>query len=67
MSFWLSSVSASANTCQSTVQPTPVATPVENMITEQDIPANMELFTAYLGSWRDTADTDKGESFYTFG
>lgn len=50
-----------------TVSPTPVATPTENMISQQDIPAGMELFTAYLGSWRDTADTDKGESFYTFG
>jgi len=44
-----------------------VATPVDNMIAEKDIPASMELFTAYLGSWRDAADTDKGESFYTFG
>lgn len=50
-----------------TVKPTPVATPVENMITQDDIPSNMELFTAYLGSWRDTADPDKGQSFYTFG
>jgi hypothetical protein len=37
------------------------------MISQEDIPANEELFTAYLGSYRDTADTDKGESFYTFG
>lgn len=37
------------------------------MISQQDIPAASELFTAYLGSWRDTADADKGESFYTFG
>lgn len=50
-----------------TVTPEPVATPVENMITQQDIPSNAELFTAYLGSWRDTNDADKGESFYTFG
>lgn len=50
-----------------TVQPQPVATPVENMITQDDIPQSAELFTAYLGSWRDANDPDKGESFYTFG
>jgi hypothetical protein len=50
-----------------TVKPTPVKTPVENMIAQDDIPANMELFTAYLGSWRDAAEPDKGQSFYTFG
>ncbi|TVY64292.1 Aspergillopepsin-1 [Lachnellula suecica] len=50
-----------------TVTPTPVATPVENMISEQDIPQTAELFTAYLGSWRDASEPDKGESFYTFG
>lgn len=50
-----------------TVQPTPVQTPVENMITQVDIPKSAELFTVYLGSWRDTNDADKGESFYTFG
>jgi hypothetical protein len=50
-----------------TVKPTAVATPVENMISEKDIPTSAELFTAYLGTWRDTADADKGESFYTFG
>jgi len=50
-----------------TVKPTAVATPVENMISQQDIPQDAELFTAYLGSWRDTNDADKGESFYTFG
>ena len=37
------------------------------MITQSDIPKNSELFTAYLGSVKDTADPDKGESFYTFG
>lgn len=50
-----------------TVQPTPVQTPVENMISQSDIPSSAELFTAKLGSWRDTAEADKGESFYTFG
>jgi hypothetical protein len=45
----------------------PVQTPVQSMITQEDIPQTAELFTAYLGSWRDTNDPDKGESFYTFG
>jgi len=50
-----------------TVTPTPVQTPVENMISQDDIPKTAELFTANLGSWRDANDPDKGESFYTFG
>jgi Eukaryotic aspartyl protease len=50
-----------------TVKPTRVQTPVENMISQQDIPQNAELFTTYLGSWRDANEPDKGESFYTFG
>lgn len=50
-----------------TVTPTPAQTPVENMITQQDIPATAELFTANLGSWRDASEPDKGISFYTFG
>ena len=50
-----------------TVTPNPVQTPVENMITESDIPKASELFTAYLGSVKDSADPDKGQSFYTFG
>lgn len=37
------------------------------MITQTDIPKSQELFTAYLGSWRDASDPDKGQSFYTFG
>ena len=41
--------------------------PVENMISQADIPKSAELFTAKLGSWRDTDEPDKGESFYTFG
>ncbi|KAK4546892.1 hypothetical protein LTR36_001624 [Oleoguttula mirabilis] len=43
-----------------TVTPTPVQTPVENMITQSDIPQSAELFTAFLG---DTTEN----SFYTFG
>ncbi|KAF8853059.1 aspartic proteinase precursor [Acephala macrosclerotiorum] len=50
-----------------TVTPTPVQTPVENMISQQDIPQTAELFTANLGSWRDANEPDKGVSFYTFG
>lgn len=50
-----------------TVKPTPVQTPVENMISQEDIPKSAELFTAYLGSWRDANEPDKGQSFYTFG
>ncbi|KAL8687118.1 MAG: hypothetical protein Q9224_005248 [Gallowayella concinna] len=50
-----------------TVKPKPVATPVENMITQSDIPKTSELFTAYLGSYKDENDVDHGVSFYTFG
>ncbi|KAA6414078.1 MAG: aspartic endopeptidase [Lasallia pustulata] len=51
-----------------TVTPKPVQTPVENMILQDDIPKDMELFTAHLGSWRDAADpNNEGASFYTFG
>jgi len=50
-----------------TVTPTPVKTPVDNMIAQDEIPSSAELFTAYLGSWRDADEADKGESFYTFG
>lgn len=50
-----------------TVQPTPVQTPVGNMAAQGDIPSTSQLFTAYLSSWRDTNDPDKGQSFYTFG
>ncbi|KAJ5972018.1 uncharacterized protein N7479_001936 [Penicillium vulpinum] len=50
-----------------TVKPQAVSTPVENMISQSDIPKSAEIFTAKLGSWRDTDELDKGESFYTFG
>lgn len=50
-----------------TVKPQRVQTPVENMITQEDIPQQAELFTAYLGSWRDATGTVQSESFYTFG
>lgn len=50
-----------------TVKPQPVKTPVDNMITQSDIPKSASLFTAKLGSWRDANEPDKGASFYTFG
>lgn len=50
-----------------TVKPEAVSTPVENMISQSDIPKSAALFTAKLGSWRDSDEPDKGESFYTFG
>lgn len=42
-----------------TVTPTPAHTPIDSL--------PKPIFTAYLGSWRDTNEADKGESFYTFG
>ncbi|KAF9699986.1 hypothetical protein EKO04_002042 [Ascochyta lentis] len=48
-----------------TVSPDPQKTPVVNIIAQQS--AKEQLFTAYLGSWRDADEADKGESFYTFG
>ncbi|KAL8969880.1 MAG: hypothetical protein Q9183_001780 [Haloplaca sp. 2 TL-2023] len=37
------------------------------MIAQSDIPKSSELFTAYLGSYKDKDDPDHGTSFYTFG
>lgn len=50
-----------------TVKPHAVHTPVENMVSQSDIPKSASLFTAKLGSWRDFNEPDQGESFYTFG
>lgn len=50
-----------------TVQPTPVQTPVENMIAQGDITKDQSLFTAKLGSVKDANEPDKGQGFYTFG
>lgn len=50
-----------------TVTPTPVKTPVDNLIAQDDIKQSAELFTAKLGSWRDANEPDKGAGFYTFG
>jgi hypothetical protein len=50
-----------------TAMPKPVQTPVQNIITEQEIPQSAELFIANLGSWRDANEPDGGKSFYTFG
>jgi hypothetical protein len=49
------------------VVPNRVQTPVENMISQEDIPHDQELFTCKLGSWRDAKELDHGDSFYTFG
>ena len=37
------------------------------MIAQSDIQPSSELFTAYLGSYKDKNDPDQGQSFYTFG
>lgn len=37
------------------------------MIAQSAIEPNAELFTAYLGSYKDANDPDRGQSFYTFG
>jgi len=50
-----------------TVTPQPAMTPLDNMISQKDIPAAQSLFTAYLGSYKDVNDPDKGQSFFTFG
>jgi len=61
-----------------TVQPQSVATPVENMISQSDIPSDAQLFTAYLGSVgvasasgnsssTASGSTTDSTSFYTFG
>lgn len=49
-----------------TVKPHAVHTPVENLVSQSDIPKSASLFTAKLGSWRDASEPDQGESFYTF-
>jgi len=49
------------------VQPHQVPTPVENMITQETIKSESQLFTCYLGGWKDANDPDQGKSFYTFG
>ena len=50
-----------------TVTPKKVHTPVENMISQEDIPKDQELFTCHLGTTKATDDADRKESFYTFG
>lgn len=50
-----------------TVQPQQVSTPVESMIAQSSIPSESELFTCYLGGWKDANDPDQGRSWYTFG
>jgi len=41
------------------VTPTQQKTPVDNIIAQN--PGKAQLFTAYLGSWRDSNEADKGE------
>lgn len=45
-----------------TVSPTPQKTPVDNIIAQKG--ADQQVFTAYLGSWRDADEADKGEVCY---
>jgi hypothetical protein len=42
-----------------TVTPDPQKTPVDNIIAQKSV--KEQLFTAYLGSWRDADEADKGE------
>lgn len=42
-------------------------TPIENLVAQSTIPPFAELFTAYLGSYKDANDPDRGQSFYTVG
>ncbi|KAL2023783.1 hypothetical protein VTK56DRAFT_1050 [Thermocarpiscus australiensis] len=51
------------NTVRSKGAPDPQPTPVDNMISQRDIPTEAELFTCALYSARDQGK----ESFYTFG
>jgi hypothetical protein len=51
------------NTVQLNGQPAPQPTPVENMISQEDIPKDAELFTSAFYSTRD----EGAKSFYTFG
>lgn len=44
-----------------TVSPTPQKTPVDNIISQKG--ADQQVFTAYLGSWRDADEADKGEVY----
>lgn len=50
-----------------TVTPKQADTPVENMISQEDISKDQELFTCHLGTTKDTDNPDRKESFYTFG
>ncbi|KAJ9603922.1 hypothetical protein H2200_011444 [Cladophialophora chaetospira] len=49
------------------VRPYPQKTPIDNMVAQKDIPQNQELFTCYLGSYKDANDPVHGQSFFTFG
>ena len=51
------------NTIQTSGEPDPQPTPIDNMISRQDIPGDAELFTSAMYSTRDHGE----KSFYTFG
>ncbi|KAJ4302319.1 hypothetical protein N0V88_002463 [Collariella sp. IMI 366227] len=51
------------NTIEAGGKPSPQPTPVDNMISQKDIPADAELFTSAMYSTRDGGE----QSFYTFG
>ncbi|KAJ5172928.1 Peptidase A1 [Penicillium capsulatum] len=50
-----------------TVKPQAVNTPLENVVSQSDIPKSAALFTVKLGSGCDTDGHNHGEPFYTFG
>ncbi|KAK5073180.1 hypothetical protein LTR64_000412 [Lithohypha guttulata] len=50
-----------------TVTPTPVKTPVENMIAQGSLPTDAQMWSCYLGSVKDINDPDHGNSWYLFG
>lgn len=52
------------NTVKKNHQPAPAQTPVANMITQDDVPEEAQLFTSAFYSER---DADSSKSFYTFG
>ncbi|OAP65624.1 hypothetical protein AYL99_01596 [Fonsecaea erecta] len=50
-----------------TVMPVRVKTPLDNMVAQEDIPEDQEVFTCYMGSYKDANNPDHGASFFTFG
>ncbi|KIV99543.1 uncharacterized protein PV09_08843 [Verruconis gallopava] len=56
-----------AQAVEYTVKPKKLRTPVENMVSQGDIPPVYRLFAVCLSSWKDTDEPGQGKSFYTFG